>query len=114
MPISQPTTGSGLFPVIDPDRQAKGRQKMHGLALYINHVWEACTSTDTNLCRDHGLDVDSERVALEIAPALAAVRAIALRGPDDPSSRRLPNCLFIVMAAFCIGSFFFLRMLLRS
>ncbi|MDO0916759.1 hypothetical protein QQM39_39905 [Streptomyces sp. DT2A-34] len=71
---------TGLFPVTDPDRQAKGRQKMHGLALYINHVWEACASTDTKLCRDHGLDVDSERVALEIAPALAA-----LRGPDDPS-----------------------------
>ncbi|WP_328837700.1 hypothetical protein [Streptomyces europaeiscabiei] len=69
-------TPTGLFPVTDPDRQAKGRQKMHGLALYIAHVWEAAASTNTTLCRDHGLEVDSERVALEIAPALAAIRTL--------------------------------------
>ncbi|WP_405467489.1 hypothetical protein [Streptomyces canus] len=71
-------TSTGWFPVTEPDRQAKGRQKMQGLVLYINHVWQACASTDTKLCRDHGLDVDSERVALEIAPALAAVRTLDL------------------------------------
>ncbi|WP_406485905.1 hypothetical protein [Streptomyces phaeochromogenes] len=83
-------TLTGLFPVTDPDLQAKGRQKMHGLALYVSHVWEACASTDTKLCRDHGLVVDSERVALEIAPALAAVRTLdlevfraGLHGADD-------------------------------
>ncbi len=75
---SMAQTPTGLFPVTDPDRQAKGRQKMHGLALYITHVWEAAASTDTTLRRDHGLDVDSERVALEIAPALAAIRTLDL------------------------------------
>ncbi|MFH8701324.1 hypothetical protein [Streptomyces chartreusis] len=72
------THTSGLFPVTDSDLQAKGRQKMYGLALYTSRVWEACASTDTRLCRDHGLHVDSERVALEIAPALAAVRTLDL------------------------------------
>ncbi|MER5257475.1 hypothetical protein [Streptomyces sp. NPDC002855] len=71
-------TSIGLFPVSVSDRQAKGRQKMHGLALYITHIWEAAASTDTVLCREHGLEVDSERIALEIAPALAAIRTLDL------------------------------------
>ncbi|WP_328965627.1 hypothetical protein [Streptomyces virginiae] len=72
---SQPT---GLFPVADAECHAKGRQKMHGLALYISHVWEAAATTSTSLCRVHGMDVGTERVALEIAPALAAVRTLDL------------------------------------
>ncbi len=72
------THTTGRFPVTDPDRRSKGQQKMHGLALYINHVWEAAASTDTTLCRDHGMEVDSERIALEIAPALAAIRTLDL------------------------------------
>ncbi|GAA3679255.1 hypothetical protein GCM10022420_070890 [Streptomyces iranensis] len=72
---SRPT---GLFPVADTARHAKGRQKMHGLALYISHVWEAAATTSTALCHLHGMDVDTERVALEIAPALAAIRTLDL------------------------------------
>ncbi|WP_030621794.1 hypothetical protein [Streptomyces fulvoviolaceus] len=72
---SQPT---GLFPVTDAARHAKGRQKMHGLALYISHVWEAAANTTTSLCRAHGMQVDTERVALEAAPALAAIRTLDL------------------------------------
>jgi hypothetical protein len=72
---SNPT---GLFPVTDPARHAKGRQKMHGLALYTTHVWEAAAATQTSLCRIHGMEVDTERVALEIAPALAAIRTLDL------------------------------------
>ncbi|MFF2331970.1 hypothetical protein, partial [Streptomyces sp. NPDC058103] len=68
---------TGLFPAA-ADRHAKGRQKMHGLALYISHVWEATATTDTSLCREHGLEVDSERIALELAPALAAIRTLDL------------------------------------
>jgi hypothetical protein len=67
----------GQFPA-DAERRAKGLQKMHGLALYISHVWDATASTDTALHRGHGLVVDSERVALEIAPALAAIRTLDL------------------------------------
>ncbi|MFJ1742481.1 hypothetical protein ACIOG4_27880 [Streptomyces microflavus] len=81
-------TPIGLFPVADADLQAKGRQKMHGLALYIAHVWEASASTDTTLCRHHGIEVDSERIALEIAPALAAIRTLDLeviRAGLDPA-----------------------------
>lgn len=85
-------TPTGLFPVTDLDRQAKGQEKMHGLALYITHVWEAAASTDTTLCRDHGLEVDSERVALEIAPALAAIRTLDLEvirfGLSEADARR--------------------------
>ncbi|MFI5736093.1 hypothetical protein ACIA49_38625 [Kribbella sp. NPDC051587] len=84
-------TQAGLFPVADPDRHAKGRQKMHGLALYINHVWEAAASTDTTLCRDHGMEADSERIALEIAPALAAIRTLDLeviRNSQQPADGR--------------------------
>lgn len=51
---------------------------MHGLALYVTHVWEAAASTDTTLCRAHGMEVDSERIAMEIAPALAAIRTLDL------------------------------------
>lgn len=51
---------------------------MHGLALYISHVWEATATTSTALCRLHGMEVDTERVALEIAPALAAIRTLDL------------------------------------
>ncbi|MEV7196912.1 hypothetical protein AB0N81_34690 [Streptomyces sp. NPDC093510] len=69
---------NGLFPVADTARHAKGRQKMHGLALYISHVWEAAATTSTALCHVHGMDVDIERVALEIAPALAAIRTLDL------------------------------------
>ncbi|MER7684854.1 hypothetical protein [Streptomyces sp. NPDC097610] len=69
---------TGLFPVTDTERHAKGRQKMLGLALYITHTWEATAFTDTSLCRAHGLEVDSERVALELAPALAAIRTLDL------------------------------------
>lgn len=67
---------TGLFPVADPARHAKGRQKMHGLALYISHVWEAAATTSTELCHVHGMDVDTERIALETAPALAAIRTL--------------------------------------
>ncbi|MFX4295333.1 hypothetical protein [Streptomyces bohaiensis] len=69
---------TGLFPVVDAERHAKGRQKMHGLALYISHVWEAAATTSTSLCREHGMEVDTERVALETAPALAAIRTLDL------------------------------------
>lgn len=71
-------TPTGLFPVTDPDRRTKGQQKMDGLALAITHVWEAAASTDTALVRGVGLNVDSERVALEVAPALSAVRTLDL------------------------------------
>lgn len=67
-----------LFPVADAERHAKGRQKMHGLALYISHVWEAAATTSTSFCREHGMHVDTERIALEIAPALAAIRTLDL------------------------------------
>ncbi|GAA3838872.1 hypothetical protein GCM10022403_084050 [Streptomyces coacervatus] len=73
-----PQTPTGLFPVTDPGLRDKGRQKMHGLALYITHIWEATASTDTTLVRGVGLDVDVERIALEIAPALSAVRTLDL------------------------------------
>ncbi|MGW2585343.1 hypothetical protein ACWCYZ_29175 [Streptomyces virginiae] len=69
---------TGLFPVADAARHAKGRQKMHGLALAITHVWEASATTETSLCRDHGMHVDTERIALEAAPALAAIRTVDL------------------------------------
>ncbi|MEY9848335.1 hypothetical protein ABH940_005436 [Streptacidiphilus sp. BW17] len=88
--MTQPPTA--LFPVTDPDRHAKGRQKMHGLALYITHIWEATASTDTALLPGVGLDVDVERVALEIAPALAAVRTLDLeviRHSQNPANDQL-------------------------
>ncbi|MFJ9127814.1 hypothetical protein ACIRJS_27310 [Streptomyces sp. NPDC102340] len=73
------TTGPiGLFPVSDTARHAKGCQKMHGLALAITHVWEAAATTSTSLCRVHGMAVDTERIALEAAPALTAVRTLDL------------------------------------
>ncbi|GHB29087.1 hypothetical protein GCM10010306_022010 [Streptomyces umbrinus] len=34
--------------------------------------------------------------------------------PVEKTSRVMPGCLFIIMAAFCVGSLFFLRMVLRS
>jgi len=34
--------------------------------------------------------------------------------PVEKTSRGMLGCLFVVMAAFCIGSFFFLRVLLGS
>ncbi len=49
---------------------------MHGLALYISHVWETAATTSTSLCHLHGMDVDTERIAMEIAPALAAIRTL--------------------------------------
>ncbi|MFK0181849.1 hypothetical protein ACIQVR_38545 [Streptomyces xanthochromogenes] len=69
---------AGLFPITDAERHAKGRQKMLGLALYITHVWEATTSTGTSFWRDRGLEMHSERVAVELAPALAAIRTLDL------------------------------------
>ncbi|GAA5077083.1 hypothetical protein [Streptomyces similanensis] len=71
-----PQTANGLFPVADTDRHSKGRQKMHGLALYTKRVWETCRSFDTSLCK--GPQPDSERLALDIAPALAAIRTLDL------------------------------------
>jgi hypothetical protein len=71
-------TPTALFPVTDPDRHAKGRQKMYGLARSITRVWEAAASTGTTLRRGHGLVVDSDDIAPEIAPALAAVRTLDL------------------------------------
>ncbi|PVC81585.1 hypothetical protein [Streptomyces sp. CS014] len=68
----------GLFPAHNADRHGKGKQKMHGLALYITHVWEAAATTATSLCRAHGMEVDTERIALEVAPALAAIRTLDL------------------------------------
>ncbi|MFF0009726.1 hypothetical protein ACFYQT_40755 [Streptomyces tibetensis] len=67
----------GLFPA-HANRHGKGKQKMHGLALYFTHVWEAAATTDTSLCRVHGMEVDTERIALEVAPALAAIRTLDL------------------------------------
>jgi len=32
---------SGLFPIAEAAHHAKGRQKVHGLARYVSHVWEA-------------------------------------------------------------------------
>lgn len=59
-----------LFPVADAERHAKGRQKMHGLALYISHVWEAAATTSTSLCREHGMHVDTENGSLWRLPPL--------------------------------------------
>ncbi|MGW5610435.1 hypothetical protein ACWEWI_30950 [Streptomyces sp. NPDC003753] len=64
---------TGLFPVTDAERHAKGRQKMLGLALYITHVWEATIST----LATHPKEM-SERVAVELASALAAIRTLDL------------------------------------
>ncbi|GLF95513.1 hypothetical protein [Streptomyces yaizuensis] len=85
---SQPT---GLFPVADAELHAKGRQKMRGLALYISRVWEAAATTSTSLCHVHGMDVDTERVALEIPPALAAIRTLdqdVIRESRSPADER--------------------------
>ncbi|MFD3621744.1 hypothetical protein ACFWWT_42520 [Streptomyces sp. NPDC058676] len=71
-----PQSATGLFPVTDSDRHAKGRQKMHGLALYTKHVWETSRSFDTSLCK--GPQPDSELLSLDIAPALAAIRTLDL------------------------------------
>ncbi|WP_055534334.1 hypothetical protein [Streptomyces graminilatus] len=71
-----PQTATALFPVSDSARHAKGLQKMHGLALYITRVWETAASFETSLCK--GPQPDSERIALEVAPALAAIRTLDL------------------------------------
>lgn len=84
-----PQTASGLFPVTDPERHAKGRQKMHGLALYTKRVWETSRSFDTSLCK--GPQPDPEHLALEIAPALAAIRTLDLeviRNGQGPADQR--------------------------
>jgi hypothetical protein len=77
---SQPPTSetSGLFPITADDRRRKGHQKMHGLALYINWVWAATIATETSICREHGVEIDCERVALAVSPALAAIRTLDL------------------------------------
>lgn len=44
---------TALFPVAEVEHHAKGRQKMHGLALYISHVWKAAAATSTSHCHVH-------------------------------------------------------------
>jgi hypothetical protein len=77
---SQPPTSQtpGLFPITTDDRRRKGHQKMHGLALYISWVWAATIATETSICREHGVEIDCERVALAVSPALAAIRTLDL------------------------------------
>ncbi|MFF4147469.1 hypothetical protein ACFY0A_40665 [Streptomyces sp. NPDC001698] len=82
-------TTTGLFPVTDPDRHAKGRQKMHGLALYTKRVWETSRSFETSLCK--GPQPDAELIALDIAPALAAIRTLDLeviRNGQSPADQQ--------------------------
>ncbi|MEV6265219.1 hypothetical protein AB0M42_31355 [Streptomyces sp. NPDC051784] len=84
-----PQTAAGLFPVADSDRHAKGRQKMHGLALYTKRVWETSRSFDTSLCK--GPQPDTENLALNIAPALAAIRTLDLeviRNGQSPADQQ--------------------------
>jgi hypothetical protein len=82
-------TTTGLFPVIDPDRHTKGRQKMHGLALYTKRVWETSRSFETSLCK--GPQPDPELIALDMAPALAAIRTLDLeviRNGQSPADQQ--------------------------
>ncbi|MFM9540049.1 hypothetical protein [Streptomyces turgidiscabies] len=85
---SEPTA---MFPVADPGRHAKGRLKMRTLALGISRIWEASATTSTTLCRDHGMEVDTERIEMEIGPALVTIRTLDLeviqrsQGPDKNS-----------------------------
>ncbi|WAZ26895.1 hypothetical protein STRCI_008564 [Streptomyces cinnabarinus] len=72
---SEPTA---MFPVTDPGRHAKGRLKMRTLALDISRIWEASATTSTTLCRDHGMEVDTEPIEMEIGSALAAIRTLDL------------------------------------
>lgn len=51
---------------------------MHALQRQVLATWLATTETDTTLCRDHGLEVDAEAVAIESAFAVTAVRVLDL------------------------------------
>ncbi|MFI9548718.1 hypothetical protein ACIHAR_33170 [Streptomyces sp. NPDC052016] len=51
---------------------------MYRLGRAITRVWEAAASTGTTLCLGHGLVVDSDDIAPEMAPALAAIRTVDL------------------------------------
>ena len=51
---------------------------MHALQRQVRATWLATVETDTTLCRDHGLEVEAEAVAIESAFAVTAVRVLDL------------------------------------
>lgn len=51
---------------------------MHALQRQVRATWFATIETDTTLCRDHGLEVEAEAVAIEAAFAVTAVRVLDL------------------------------------
>ena len=67
-----------LFPIRDSARAAKGRRWLRALQRQVSDVWEATTETDTGLCRTHGMETESEVVAISAAFAATAVRVIDL------------------------------------